>query len=101
MPNHMLVSLGKLIGVGSGSQLVHFQHRLSVAKEWHNTFDSSSIGHFRKYHNTLCLFLQILHEHCFQFLLKKKFGGTNQEHYGIFRSGLYSSHSVAIHAHYT
>ena len=26
------------------------------------------IGYFGKYHNTLCLSLQILHKHCFQFL---------------------------------
>ena len=26
------------------------------------------IGHFGKYHNTLCLSPQTLHEHCFQFL---------------------------------
>ena len=32
-------------------------------------FTSTSIGHFRKYHNTLCLSPQILHKHCFQFLL--------------------------------
>ena len=59
------------------------------------------IGHFEKYHNTFCLFPQILHKHCFQFLLGltmvprknknnayAKFGGTNKEYYGIFRSGL-------------
>ena len=28
-----------------------------------------SIGHFGKYHNTSCLSPEILHEHCFQFLL--------------------------------
>ena len=57
------------------------------------------IGHFGKYHNTLCLSPQILHKHsiCFQFLLGltmvpretknnafAKFGGSNQEYYGIF-----------------
>ena len=60
-----------------------------------------TIGHFEKYHNTLCLSPQILHKHCFQFLLGitmvprenknnayEKFGGTNKEYYGIFRSGL-------------
>ena len=60
------------------------------------------IGHFGKYHNTLCLSPQILHKHCFQFLLGfkmvprenknntyAKFGGTNKEYYGIFRSGLW------------
>ena len=29
----------------------------------------SIIGHFGKYHNILCLSPQILHKHCFQFLL--------------------------------
>ena len=33
-------------------------------------FYHSSIGHFGKYHNTLCLSPQILHEYCFQFLLE-------------------------------
>ena len=60
-----------------------------------------AIGHFGKYHNILCLYPQILHKHCFQFLLGitmvprenknnvyAKFGGTNKEYYGIFRSGL-------------
>ena len=45
------------------------------------------IGHFEKYHNTLCLSPQILHKHCFQFLL----GLTmvpREEYYGIFQSGL-------------
>ena len=62
------------------------------------------IGHFGKYHNTLCLSPQILHKHCFQFLLGltmvprenenntyAKFGGTNKEYYGIFRNGLLTS----------
>ena len=61
----------------------------------------NSIGHFGKYHNTLCLSPQSLHKHCFCFLLGPlyvprgtgnnayvKFGGTNKEYYGIFRSGL-------------
>ena len=61
---------------------------------------SVRIGHIRKYHNTLCLSPQILNKHCFQFLLVftvvprenktmliQKFGGTNKEFYGIFRSG--------------
>ena len=52
------------------------------------------IGHFAKYHDTLCLSPQILHKHCFQFLLGltlvprenkdsayAKFGGTNKEYY--------------------
>ena len=57
------------------------------------------IGHSEKYHNALCLSPQILHKHCFQFLLGltmvtrenknnayAKFGGTNKEYYGIFRN---------------
>ena len=60
-----------------------------------------AIGHFGKYHNTLCLSPQILCKNCFCFLLGPlqvpretgnnayaKFGGTNKEYYGIFRSGL-------------
>ena len=59
------------------------------------------IGHFGKYHNILRLCPQILHKHCFRFLLglpmvpreKKnhsysKFGGINKEYYDIFRSGV-------------
>ena len=55
---------------------------------------SGRIGHFGKYHNTLCLSPKILHKHCFQFLLGltmvprknnnnayAKFGGTNKEYY--------------------
>ena len=58
-----------------------------------------SIGHFGKYHNTLCLSPQILHQHCFQFLLGitmvlggiknnaySKFVWTNKEYYGIFQN---------------
>ena len=64
--------------------------------------DLNDIGHFGKYHNTLCLSPQNLHKHCFQFLLGlsmvprenknnayAKFWGTNKEYYGIFRNGLY------------
>ena len=63
---------------------------------------AKAIGQFGKYHNTLCLCPQILHKHCFQFLLGitmvrrenknnayAKFGGTNKEYYGIFRTGLF------------
>ena len=52
-------------------------------------------GHFEKYHNTLCLSPQIVHKHCFQFLLGlkmvprenknnayAKFGRINKEYYG-------------------
>ena len=62
---------------------------------------TSKIGHFGKYHNTLCLFPQILDKHCFQFLLgltmvprenknnaHSKFGVTNNKYSGIFQSGL-------------
>ena len=55
-----------------------------------------TIAHFEKYHNTLCLSPQILHKHCFQFLLGltmvprenknnayAKFGGTNNKYYGF------------------
>ena len=55
---------------------------------------ANTIGHFGKYHNTLCLSPQILHKHCFQFLLGitmarrenknnayAKFGGTNKEYF--------------------
>ena len=62
-----------------------------------------TIGHFEKYHNTLCLSPHILHKHCFQFLLGltmvprenknnayAKFGWINKEYYGIFQSGLLS-----------
>ena len=65
-------------------------------------FHGSCIGHFAKYHNNLCLCPQILHKHCFQFLLgltvvprenknnsHAKFGGTNKDYYGISRSGLF------------
>jgi len=61
------------------------------------------IGHFGKYHNALCLSPQILHKHCFQFLLGIRiiirenknnvyadFGGADGEHYGVFRSGPFS-----------
>ena len=60
------------------------------------------MGHFGKYHNTLCLYRQMLHKHCFQFLLGlamvpgenkhnayAKFGVTNKEYYGIFQNGLF------------
>ena len=68
-----------------------------------------SIGHFGKYHNTFCLSPQILHKHCFQFLLRlkmvpkenennayAKFGWTNKECYGIFRGGLLAHSSTVL-----
>ena len=57
------------------------------------TFERQAIilGHFGKYHNTLCLSPQMFHKHCFQFLLgltmvprenknnaHAKFGGTKK-----------------------
>ena len=57
-------------------------------------YDLNDIGHFGKYHNTLCLSPQNLHKHCFQFLLGlamvprenknnayAKFWGTNKEYF--------------------
>ena len=74
-----------------------------------------TIGHFGKYHNTLCLSPQILQTHCFCFLLRplkapretgnnayaKSGGGANKEYYGIFRSGVLKlcyHHRLAIPA---
>ena len=72
---------------------------------------SNRIGHFGKYHNILCLSPQILHKHCFQFLLGlimvprenknnayAKFGGTKKEYYGIFRTGLFFWNSGCLTA---
>ena len=60
-----------------------------------------SIGHFQKYHNTLCLSSKILLKHCLYFLVGLtlvpredkssaygKFCETDKEYYGIFKSGL-------------
>ena len=60
------------------------------------------IGHFQKYHNTLCWYSKILHKHCFYFLLRllcvpcenknnayAKFWRTNKEYFGIFESCLW------------
>ena len=54
------------------------------------------IGLFKKYRKTLCCPSQILHKHCFQFLLGLKnnayanFGGTTKIIiYGIFEKGLW------------
>ena len=65
-----------------------------------NKGQGNTIAHFGKYHNTF-LAPQILYKHCIQFLLGLKmvprenknnayvkFGGTNEEYYGIFRNGL-------------
>ena len=50
---------------------------MSTATYKPTTPHNSSIGHFGKYHNTLCLFPQILHKHCFCFLL----GPLNQRNW--------------------
>ena len=75
-------------------------------------FASFVIGYFGKYHNTLFLSPQILHKHCFQFLLGltmvprenknnayAKFWGTSKEYYGIFRNDLFPRwhHSWSLH----
>ena len=59
------------------------------------------MGHFQKYHNSLCLSSKILHKHCFYFpqgltIVSRenknnayaKFWTTSKEYYGIFESGL-------------
>ena len=58
--------------------------------------ENNGIGRVGKYHNTLCLFSQILNKHCFQFFLGltnglkrkqnnaySKCGRSNKEYYGI------------------
>ena len=58
------------------------------------------MGHFQKYHITLCLPSKILHKHCVHFLLGltmvprenknnayAKFWRANKKYYGIFESG--------------
>ena len=70
----------------------------------------SLIGNFGKYHNTLSLPLRILHKHFFHFLLGltvvprenkynayAKFGGTDKEYYGIFRSGLTITYTLVTY----
>ena len=75
------------------------------------------MGHFQKYHNTLCLPSKILHKHCFQFLMGPtmvprenknnayaKFWRPNKEYYGSFESGLFKAlakqeHTSAIVDH--
>ena len=82
---------------------IKVQHKLKkLYSREKNSAKRGGISHFGKCHNTLCLSPQILHEHCFCFLLGllyfpretennayAKFEGTNKEYYGIFRSGLY------------
>ena len=78
-------------------EFMNLQIFISNIKVDSGSAQRSSIGHFGKYHNTLCLSPQILHTLCFQFLLgltmvprenknnaSVKFGGTNKEYYGIF-----------------
>ena len=75
---------------------------LGIAKAVFIVVPLMLIGQFGKYHNTLCLSPQILHKHCSSFLMGltrvprenknnayAKFGGTNKEYYGIFRSSLW------------
>ena len=70
----------------------------------------SDIGHFQICHDTLCLSSQILHRHCFHFLLGlamvprenendayAKFWRTSKEYYGIFESGLLGHSSANKH----
>ena len=67
----------------------------NVGKQCSGLF--ADMGHFGKYHNTLCLSPQLLHKHCFQFLLGltmatkttlvQNLGGMgNKEYYGIFQN---------------
>ena len=44
-------------------------HTLILAPVFSNLNFGYDIGHFGRYHNTLCLSPQILHKHCFQFFL--------------------------------
>ena len=96
-----------VVSIFSANFEVHLLENKIGNKFAHKIFSATyqytaTIGHFEKYHNTLCLSPQILHKHCFQFLLGitkaprenknnayAKFGVTNKEYYGIFRSGLY------------
>ena len=77
---------------------------------WTRKRPISRIGHFGKYHNTLCLSPQILHKHCFQFLLgltmvprenknnaSAKFGGTNKEYYVIYQTRGRVFHQISKH----
>ena len=67
-------------------------HTLILAPVFSNLNFGYDIGHFGRYHNTLCLSPQILHKHCFQWshektgktMLMQNLGGTNKEYYGIF-----------------
>ena len=80
-----------------------------LTKNFGVQFSLICIGHSGKYHNTLCLSPQMLHKHCFQFLLGltmvprenknnayAKFGGTNKEYYGIFWNGQFDSISNEV-----
>ena len=73
-----------------------------------NLLQVASIGHFQKYHNTLCLSSKILHKYCFilswdhsksqekmETMFMENFGGTNKEYYGIFASCLLPLSSVS------
>ena len=69
----------------------------------------AAIGHFQKYHNTLCLPFKILHKYCFQFLFSltmisrenknnayAKLWRGNKAYYGIFESRLCTDSHMAI-----
>ena len=84
-----------------------FHKRKEIRRTGSTGQQERHIGHFGKYHNTLCLSLQILYKDCFQFLLGlkmaprenknnayAKFGGKNKEYYGIFRNGVFRAHSL-------
>ena len=79
----------------SASYIVKFHSTLTGNVATHRKVFAPFLftGHFGKYHNTLCLFPQILHKLCFQFLLEltmvprenknnayAKFGWTNKEY---------------------
>ena len=95
--------LGSKEAIGKISLTLDAPNRiLGLVVKWRHHTNSLYIGHFGKYHNTFCLSPQILHKHCFPFLLGltmvprenknnpyAKFGETNKEYYGIFRSGLF------------
>ena len=83
---------------GNKNQLNEFNYNTIIIK--------TSMGHFQKYQNTLCLPSKILHKRCFHFLLGltmvprenknnayAKFWRANKEYYGIFESGLYHHHN--------
>ena len=53
----------------SANQVVRIRLTVTPPCKLESSSFVGSIGHFGKYHNTLCLSPQILHKHCFCFLL--------------------------------